>query len=132
MKLITRDTDYAVRALRILALNKDEILTVRQLVSKTKISRPFLRKILQILSRKRIISSSKGKAGGFVLSGNPHKISIIDLIEIFQGGIKLSEHIFRKQECCNIKRCRLKKVIDEIEIYAVKRLRSVSLSYLYS
>ena len=132
MKLITRDTDYAIRALCAMASCRKERLNVGDLCTRTRIPRPFLRKILQVLSRKRIISSSKGRSGGFLLSKDPEDISLIDLIKIFQRDIRISEHIFKKQSCCNVKTCKLKKVIDDIEKYAIVRLKSVFLSSLYN
>ena len=55
MKLITRDTDYAVRALVFIAKQKEEIVSVRDLVEKLKIPKPFLRKILQLLNKKGLL-----------------------------------------------------------------------------
>ena len=55
MKLITRDTDYAIRALCFIARFKKKIVSVSELVKVLKIPRPFLRKILQTLNKKRIL-----------------------------------------------------------------------------
>ena len=115
MKLITRDTDYAIRAICFIAKRKKELISASELVRCLKIPRPFLRKILQILNKKRILKSVKGKGGGFHLLFPPNKIFLLDLIRIFQGPLKLNECIFKNNVCPNIKTCRLKKRIDNIQ-----------------
>jgi Rrf2 family protein len=130
MKLITRDTDYAIRALCYIAKNINEIISVRELVTKLKIPRPFLRKILQILNKKKLLKSSKGLGGGFVLSVPADKIFLLDLIKVFQGQFKLSECLFKKEVCPHTKICALRRKIDKIEKYVLKELKSVSIAYL--
>ncbi|MCL5408532.1 MAG: Rrf2 family transcriptional regulator [Candidatus Omnitrophica bacterium] len=129
-KLITRDTDYAVRALCFMAINEEEIMPVDKLVEELKIPRPFLRKIMQMLNKKGILHSYKGKGGGFALSVSPDRIFLTDLIEVFQGPLKLNECIFKKNICPNINTCPLKKRIDKIEDYIKTQLQSISLHSL--
>ena len=59
MKLITRDTDYAVRALIFIIKQKKEVISVNKLINNLKLPRPFLRKILQVLNKKGILNSAK-------------------------------------------------------------------------
>ena len=130
MKLITRDTGYAIMALIFIARRKNKIVSVSELVRHLKIPKPFLRKILQTLNRKGLLHSHKGKGGGFVLSTSPDKILLIDLIQIFQGEIRLNECIFRKRICPKIKTCKLKRRIDSIQDYVISKLEDISLAYL--
>jgi Rrf2 family protein len=130
MKLITRDTDYAIRALCYIAGKKEGIVAVSGLVKKLKIPRSFLRKILQVLNRKRLLKSYKGKGGGFILSVSPQKISLVQLIEIFQGRLRLNECFFKKSICPNRKTCQLKKKIDRIERYVINELKDISIASL--
>lgn len=130
MKLIKRDADYAVRAICYIAKNKGRITSAAELVKELKIPRPFLRKILQILNKKKILGSLKGKGGGFDLAMSPDKIRLTDIIEAFQGPIRLNECLFRRDPCANKKVCPLKKRIDNIERYVLAELRSVTIAVL--
>jgi Rrf2 family protein len=125
MKLITRDTDYAVRALCFIAESKKEIVSATELVKNLKAPRPFLRKILQILNKKRLLRSYKGLGGGFSLRISPQKIFLIDLIEIFQGPLKLNECIFKKRICPNIKTCGQEKYYAVLGWWALLNRRSL-------
>lgn len=130
MKLITRNTDYAIRALCSIISQNQKIVPVRELVSQLKIPRPFLRKILQRLNRKKILTSHKGSGGGFSLRKNPEKIFLMEIIEIFQGPLHLNECLLKKLRCPNVKICCLKKKIDKIEAYVLKQLESITIASL--
>lgn len=130
MKLITRDTDYALRAVCFIAKRSPEVVDVSTLVEKIKIPRPFLRKLLQVLSRKGILKSYKGAGGGFVLVQAPQKIFLTGLIRTFQGPLKLNECFFKKLSCPNKKTCVLRKKIRAIERYVVKELNAISVASL--
>jgi len=130
MKLITRDTDYALRALCYIAQSKMEVTSVSALVQELQIPRPFLRKILQRLNREGLLTSYKGQGGGFSLSLNPDKIFVLELISIFQGGLKLNECIFKKQICPNKAKCSLSKKLDLIEEQTVSVLKDVTVQSL--
>ena len=130
MKLITRDTDYALRAICFIAKSKKKIISVSELVKELKIPRPFLRKLLQVLNKKGILKSHKGQGGGFQLNGPANKIFLVDLIVIFQGPLKLNECFFKKLRCPNINSCSLRKKIEGIENYVVRELKTITINSL--
>ncbi len=130
MKLITRDTDYALRAVCYIAKSKDKVVTASELVAKLEIPRPFLRKILQVLGKAGILRSSKGKNGGFVLIVVPKKIMLMDLINIFQGVLKLNECFFKKELCPEKDKCSLRKIINGIEKDMFNKLKKINMAML--
>lgn len=130
MKLITRDTDYAIRALAFLAKKKDRTVSVSELVQALGIPRPFLRKIMQILKRKGVLRSRKGIGGGFELAVRPEKILITDIIQVFQGSTSLVECLFRKTLCPDRPSCPLRKKIDSLENYVFSELKKTTIAGL--
>jgi Rrf2 family protein len=124
--LITRDTDYAIRAICFIAKQEKDIVSVSELVKKLKTPKPFLRKILQVLSIKGILESYKGLGGGFKLARDPKEILLVDLMEIFQGSFRLNECFFKKVICPHRKDCELKKKIEGIDKLVVSKLKSIS------
>ncbi len=130
MKLITRDTDYAVRALCFIANRPEEIISVDDLVKGLKMPRPFLRKILQLLNKNGVLHSYKGQGGGFMLAMPADKTYVVDLIEIFQGQLKLNECLFKKRLCPNICVCKLRKKINSIEKNVLFELKSITVADL--
>lgn len=130
MKLITRDTDYALRALSFIAKKKRNIITARELVKKLHIPRPFLRKILQSLNKERILKSHRGSGGGFLLAKPTNKIFLLKLMEIFQGPFSLNECFLKKVSCPDRKSCVLRKKIRGIEKHVIRELKSITIAAL--
>ncbi|MDD5464812.1 MAG: Rrf2 family transcriptional regulator [Candidatus Omnitrophica bacterium] len=129
MKLITRNTDYALQALCYLSKHR-EVVTVDELVKKLGVPRPFMRKILQRLNKERILGSYKGQGGGFKLAVPPAKIFIIKIMRIFQGKVGLNGCFLKKDICPNKGRCVLRKKIHAIENNVVKQLREINIAAL--
>jgi Rrf2 family protein len=130
MKLITRDTDYAVRALLYMAKQPERIISVMELSKATKIPGPFLRKILQILQKRKVLKSYKGKGGGFQLAMEPFRISISGLVKIFQGKMQFHECTLSKKECPEMLGCSLRAKIGVIEKRLISELDSITLDTL--
>ncbi len=130
MKLITRETDYAVRALCYIAGKRGEVVSVTELVRKMKIPRPFLRKILQILTQEGLLESYKGQGGGFVLGRQAAEIHLTDLITAFQGDLKLNQCIFKKRLCPNRDSCSLRQEILGIEQDVIGRMKRITIASL--
>jgi len=118
MKFISRDTDYAVRALlyiaRAYSKDKDCVVVVDDIVKGERLPERFLRRILQKLARHKILYSYKGKDGGFSLSRSPKEIRFTDIINIFQGEIDLTNCLLKGLKCPNIKKCALRKKLKKI------------------
>jgi Rrf2 family protein len=78
--IFTRSTGYALLALAELA-NIEDAIDTTHLSQRIGVSKYFLAKLLQNLSKKGIVKSFKGVNGGFMLDKEPKDIGII---EIFQ------------------------------------------------
>ena len=129
MKLITRDTDYALRSLCFIAKSKS-VVAATELTRQLRVHRAFLRKILQILNKKGILKSIKGKGGGFLLAKKPTRIFLTDIMRVFQGNLSLNECLLNKLTCPRKNTCVLRKRIVKIEDYVIKELSSISIASL--
>ncbi len=130
MKLITRETDYALRALCSIAKHKDKTVSVAELAHRSEVPRPFLRKILQVLNKKGLLRSLKGRGGGFRLAQKADKLLLTDIMRIFQGDLSLNECSLKKLACPRRKDCILRKKIKKVESYVLKELGSITLGSL--
>jgi len=130
MKLLTRNTDYGIRALLFIVKEKGRVVAVPELVQALKIPRPFLRKILQRLVKKGFIKSYKGVGGGFRSALPANKIYIVEVVKAFQGPISLNECFLKKELCPNRKVCPLKRKIDRIERHIVSELETITIAEL--
>jgi len=81
--LLTRASEYALLSL-ILMARDEHPADVDTLSKKLDISRSFLAKVLQSLSREGILKSYKGAKGGFALNMKPEEIDLRKVIEIVE------------------------------------------------
>jgi Rrf2 family protein len=130
MNLLTRSTDYAIRALIYMAGDEDRTISTADLDRDLGLPRPFMRKTLQTLQRAGYLSSIKGNKGGFRLETSPEKVRLIDLMTIFQGQISLGDCLFKKKLCHCVRTCPLRREIKSMERDVLDRLKSVTLADL--
>jgi Rrf2 family protein len=115
MKLLTKDTDYAVRALIVLGMDADKFISAKKIAEVENIPYQFLRRILQKLIQNNLIESKEGVSGGVHIIKDPAKIHVLDIIKVFQGDLELSDCMFKKKSCPNRETCVLRPEIKNIE-----------------
>lgn len=130
MKVLTKNTDYAIRALLALAAEQGSYLSARAISQQQDIPYQFLRRLLQEMIRHGLVTSKDGAAGGFMLSRSPDTIRVSELIGIFQGPVQVSECMFRKQICANRARCVLRHEIMRIEQVVQQEFDKVTIGKL--
>ena len=130
MKLITKNSDYAVRALMMLGQHQDLFISARRIADAQAIPYSYLRKILQRLIKDGLVESREGGRGGFRLKASPHHIRLTDIIQAFQGRIQLSECMFRKKVCPNRKVCALRSHILDIEKTVTEKFSRLTVGQL--
>ena len=130
MKLLTKNTDYAVRALMVLGEKPEEYVSSRDIAKAQKMPYQYVRKILKQLIKKGFVVSKEGGKGGFRIKMDPLKIELSGLIEAFQGEIQLSECMFRNAICHNRAKCVLRKNIKEIEQIVAAKFKRITIGSL--
>ena len=130
MKLLTKNTDYAIRALLHLAKQGDRFTSSRKISGDETIPLPYLRRILQRLRKEKLITAREGVNGGVKNIKLPAEIRITDLIRIFQGEVSLLDCVFRKNPCINVKTCPLRRRIQKIENEVLKELEEITIADL--
>ena len=130
MKLLTKNADYAVRALLVMGMSGEGYISARDIAKAQKMPYQYVRKILQSLISKGFAVSREGGRGGFKLKVSPDNIRVADVIELFQGEIKLSECMFRNKICQNRSTCVLRKNIERIEELVVKEFSDITIGKL--
>jgi Rrf2 family protein len=130
MKVLNKETDYAVRALISLGLKPEGWVSAKAISDEQGIPYQFLRRILQELIRQGLVLSKEGAGGGVRLGKNPVEIGVAEVIEIFQGKVQVSECMFRKQLCSNRANCVLRHEIMRIEQMVNQEFAKVTIGKL--
>jgi Rrf2 family protein len=121
---ITRQADYAVRAIMYLAqMGPDQKAATSQIAKEQDIPLSFLAKIIAQLSVAGLLQTMRGARGGVSLARNPDEINLLEVVEAIDGPIQLNECVSGNHQCA-LDTCPLKKVWNEAQADLVKRLKS--------
>jgi Rrf2 family protein len=122
---ITRQADYAVRAILYLArLNPNERAATSTVAQEQHIPPSFLAKIISQLSIAGLLHTSRGARGGVMLARDPKDISLLEVIEAIDGPIQLNECVGEDGVCVLEKHCPLKPVWCEAQEELVSKLKN--------
>ena len=100
MDILRRNTDYALRAMVNLARHYGNNAVSTKVVSAEEdVPYQLACKLMQKLNRARLVDSSMGPKGGFMLGREPSKISLLEVIEAIQGPISLNRCLLGIDAC---------------------------------
>jgi Rrf2 family protein len=97
---LTRAADYGVRVMVHLAtLPEHERALLPALAAATEAPESFLSKVLQALSRAKLIASRRGQAGGFKILPRGRQASMLEVIEAIDGPLRLNVCLIEGPSC---------------------------------
>jgi len=83
--MLTRSAEYAVRAVSLLSLHEgDKALHAAEIAAELGLPPQFLTKILRRLTATDLVTSQRGRSGGFRLNRPADQISLIELVLPFE------------------------------------------------
>jgi Rrf2 family cysteine metabolism transcriptional repressor len=128
---LTSKSEYALLALTFLARRKvDEYVAVRSIAEEQGIPPLFLEQILLTLKRSRHVQSLKGQHGGYRLARPAAKITLAEVIRLFDGALAPTESVSKYfHESTPIeKEKKLLKVFKKIRDYVSDTLEATTLA----
>jgi Rrf2 family transcriptional regulator, iron-sulfur cluster assembly transcription factor len=99
--MLSNSCRYAIRAVIYLANQPGSAgkTGIKKISSDLDLPTPFLAKILQQLSRQKILSSSKGPHGGFSMLKDPQKVKLIDIVNTIDGQDVFTNCVMHNGSC---------------------------------
>lgn len=86
---LTRFTDYGLRVLIAVAVNREQGVTIGQIASQFGISRNHLVKVAQRLSQAGYLETVRGRGGGLRLAVPPESVRIGELVRVTESDFNL-------------------------------------------
>jgi len=127
-------TKYGLKALLYLSRKAPEVpVLISEIAEAEHISKKFLESILLILKKEHILSSKKGKGGGYFLMRSPHEIKIATVIRILEGPIAMlpcvSLNYYKKcDDCVSEEACSVHGLMAEVRDSTLKILENKTLA----
>jgi Rrf2 family protein len=99
---LPKKVEYALLSLQYMAVNKDKLITAKELSDELKISFEFLAKTLQALMKKKLVASQQGIKGGYYLIKDPAEITINIVLDALEQRSNIVDCTSNpKTEVCN-------------------------------
>jgi Rrf2 family protein len=119
--MYSRASRYAMKALAFMAKRENKSVDIQTIGKAAKVPTAYLAKIFQALVRSGVVSSRRGPNGGYTLSRDPRKITLLDVINAVDDpkSSLLSSCIMGLDYCGDENPCPL----HEIWISAAKRMK---------
>lgn len=117
-------TRYSIWAVIELASRPNEQIRAQELAETYRISQNHLVRVLQTLTRANIVSSVRGPGGGFTFCGNAKRLTLFDIISLFETGWPGDESNYRLPR--NALGTELSRVLTEVDRITSATLRSVT------
>jgi Rrf2 family iron-sulfur cluster assembly transcriptional regulator len=99
--MLSSSSKYGIRAVTYIASQpkNNGKIGIKQISRDLSLPTPFLAKILQLLAKQKILTSSKGPHGGFSLLRDPKKITLLDIISTIDGNDFLDNCVIHNMPC---------------------------------
>ena len=123
---VSREIDYGVRAMVVLASHEDEVLSKRRIAAAFCIPVNFLALILPKLVRAGFVESLPGPHGGYRLAKPRTKISMYDVVRSIGGEMAINHCLDLAQGCELSARCPASHVWRGLQDMAVNYLQGVT------
>ncbi|NQV77519.1 MAG: Rrf2 family transcriptional regulator [Lutibacter sp.] len=131
--MLSKKTKYGLKALSYLARQEQNVpILISDISISENISKKFLESILLTLKKSGILSSKKGKGGGYYLLKKPSEIKIATIIRLLEGPIAMlpcvSLNYYEKcEDCVSEEKCSLSILMAEVRDSTLKILENKTL-----
>jgi len=105
--MLSNACKYAIRSVLYLSIHNTENkkVGVKKIAEELEVPQPFLAKLLQQLTKTKLVSSSKGPTGGFYLSENNLNNTVWDIIKCIDGPTKFDNCFMGLSSCSDLNPC---------------------------
>ncbi len=99
MKLSTRGR-YGIHAMYDLAVNVDcGPQSIKAIAERGGIPEAYLEQLIAVLKRERLVTSTRGAQGGYMLARPPEQITVGDVLRALEGGLSLVDCLDEEESC---------------------------------
>jgi len=132
--MITMKAKYALKALSRLAVApKGQPLLIADIAEQEGIPKKFLELILSELKQHGILTSRKGRGGGYLMARLPEEVTVASVLRVLDGPIApvacLSRTAYQRcNECPSEATCSVRLVLREAHEASVKVLENTTIA----
>ena len=98
--MLSKSAEYAIRAIHCLAsLGRGEPVPASELADRVGVPENYLSKLLHRLQQAGVVTSRRGRGGGFTLAADPSRIPLAEVVEPFDPDVLHRQCLLGRPEC---------------------------------
>ena len=124
--MFSKSCEYAIKAMIFVAqkLKSDLSIGIKEIARGTDSPEHFIAKILQDLSRRKLIHSVKGPNGGFYMDTHDLDTSIADIVKAIDGDSIYTDCVLGLKACSEKSPCPVHNEFKEIKKSLIKMIET--------
>lgn len=136
MKISTKGR-YAIRLMLDLAMHEEDgYISIKTISQRQGISEKYLEQIIKMLSKSKLVESTRGAQGGYKLIKKPDQYTVGEILRVTEGSLAPVECLNEDNTCENCQNCvtieiwqnvldAINEVVDNITLdYLVKKQKN--------
>jgi len=127
MLRLSKKADYALIAMKHLAIRPDAPASAREIAEQYDIPVELMAKVLQRLARRGLLTSHQGTRGGYRLGRSAAIISVADIIQAIDGPMTVTACSVEDENCDQFAKCSVRDPLWRIRERIVSALTTCSL-----
>lgn len=129
--LISRTSQYAIQALIYIALKESGTpILSREVAEQLGVPSAYLAKIMQMLCKGGVLTSFRGRLGGFTLKQKPHQIDLMRVMLITEGQDFTKDCVLGLKVCSDETACPMHEKWKPIKMEILNMLKDHNLATL--
>ncbi len=130
MLRLSKKADYALIAMKHLAVHRDESSSAREIAEEYAIPIELLAKVLQRLVRGGLLASHQGTRGGYLLARQPDRISVADVIQAIDGPVAVTACSGEEASCDQFAKCNVRDPLWRVRERIIRALGECTIAEL--
>jgi FeS assembly SUF system regulator len=132
MLRFSKKADYALIAMKHLALRGEQAASAREIAEQYGIPVELMAKVLQRLARRDLLVSHQGTRGGYKLSRSPRLMSVADVIQAIDGPVTVTACSTQDDQCEQFATCNVRDPLWRIKERILLALGTCTIAELAS
>ena len=132
MLRFTKKADYGLMAIHYIAFHQHGgAVNAKRIAEDLGIPAELLAKILQRLAKRRLITSSNGPKGGYVLARESDRITVGEVLRAIEGPLGIVQ-CYQDLQCPQVGRCNIRRPVWMIQASIEQLLDTLTLEEMHS
>ena len=131
MAPFSKTSQYAILVMdHIARQERQRLLSIQEISESVQVPAPFLRKIITLLTRAKLVRARRGPNGGVMLNRPAGEITVSEIVEAVEGPFDSQQCVLGWPECSSRNPCPLHEPWQQVKVQLIREMHAATLAKL--